>query len=74
MDLCARTVRVRWALAGLATYFFNAYPAMLASGGWAAVFRRLQMYIVASGACVTAFYVMESRSPTRTAHPELVGE
>jgi hypothetical protein len=47
---------------------------MLASGGWSKVFRTLQLYIAASGACVSAFYVLESRSPTRTAHPELVGE
>lgn len=36
------------------------------------MFRRLQVYLVASGLCVSAFYVLESRSPTRAAHPELV--
>ena len=57
----------------LATLFFQQYPAMLAAGGWAKVFRRLQLHIVAATACVISFYALETQTPTTRAHPELAG-
>jgi sugar phosphate permease len=56
----------------LATQFFRSYPALLAGGGWAAVFQRLQLYIGVALCCISGFHALELHSPSVGVDPRFV--
>ena len=51
------------------TLFFQAYPSMLASGGWPLLFQAYAALVVGSGVCVLAFFELESHYPKEMESP-----
>ena len=55
----------------LTTWFLSGYARVLERGGWAAIFRRLQLCGVAGLLAVSGFFALEMRKRTVGPHPRL---